>query len=230
MELHTAALFLHDERGRITGTNDGEPPGVAPWLYLGRTREGNVWRFRDDLPNDLVAELTDILETEPATNDLRLPPATLSRLGETLARIGPAESVDMGPAFHFPDEIPEVKNVVVIDRSHIDLVKERFPDHCPWLSDQFDIRQPITAVVRDGVAVSIGYSARMTPDAAEAGVDTAEEFRGQGFASAVTLAWAAAIRRMGRVPLYSTSWDNVASLRVANKLGLMIYGAELSIY
>jgi GNAT superfamily N-acetyltransferase len=230
MELQTAALFNHDDAGRITGTNDSEPPGIAPRLFLGRTREGNVWRLRDDLPNALAAELAGVLESEPTASDLRQPPATLARLGECLSRHGSIESIYQGPAYQFPPELSEAPEVRLILRSNVELVKEHFPGHYPWLVDEFNIRQPIAAIIRDGVAVSICFSARMTSEAAEAGVDTAPDFRGQGFAVQVVSAWAEGVRRLGRVPLYSTSWDNTASQRVANKLGLIMYGADMSLY
>jgi hypothetical protein len=35
---------------------------------------------------------------------------------------------------------------------------------------------------------------------------------------------------MGQVPLYSTSWENLASQGVARRLGLQLYGVDLSIY
>jgi RimJ/RimL family protein N-acetyltransferase len=229
MELHTAALFHHDEAGRITGTNDGNPPGIAPRLYLGRTRNGNVWRFRDEVPDDLAAKLTSILEVEPIAYDLRQPPASLSFLRELLERAEPEDTVDLGPAFTFPATIQEAVGVAKIDEANVQIVRAHFPDHYPWLADEFPIRQPITAIIRDGVAVSICYSARLTSEAAEAGVDTATAHRGQGFAVLVVSAWASAIRRTGRIPLYSTSWENLASQRVATKLGLVPYGSDLSI-
>jgi hypothetical protein len=229
MEIHTAALFNHDEAGRITSTNDGDPPGIAPRLYLGRTREGNVWRFRDDVPDEMVAELTGILETEPAAIDRRQPPATLPRLQDTMSRIGCEKNAHMGPAFQFPARLPEPTGVETIEASNIEIVQEQFPDHYPWLADEFSIRRPIAAVIRDGVAVSICFSARLTCEAAEAGVDTAPAHRGQGLAVSVVAVWADAIRRMNRIPLYSTSWDNLSSQRVASKLGLVMYGSELSL-
>ena len=122
MELHTAALFHHDDAGRITGTNDGEPPGIAPRLYLGRTREGDVWRFRNDLPDDLVAELTNILETKPTTIDLWQPPVALPRLQNILTKYGCEENAHMGPAVRFPTRLPESTDVVVLDVANIETV------------------------------------------------------------------------------------------------------------
>jgi predicted GNAT family acetyltransferase len=77
------------------------------------------------------------------------------------------------------------------------------------------------AYLCDERPVSICFSARVSESAAEAGVETAAEFRGRGLAGLVTSDWAAAIRSSGRTPIYSTSWNNSASLAVARKLGLI---------
>jgi RimJ/RimL family protein N-acetyltransferase len=154
---------------------------------------------------------------------------TLPRLQDILTKFGCEESAHMGPAFRFPARLPEPTDVVMLDVANIETVQEYFPDHYPWLADEFNIRQPIAAIVRNDAAVSICYSARLTPAAAEAGVDTEPAHRGQGLAVSVVAAWAEAIRRMDRIPLYSTSWDNLASQRVAAKLGLLMYGSELSL-
>jgi len=52
------------------------------------------------------------------------------------------------------------------------------------------------------------FCARRSDAAAEAGLETAEAFRGRGFGPRVTAAWAWAIRATGRIPLYSTAWTN----------------------
>ena len=62
-----------------------------------------------------------------------------------------------------------------------------------------------------------------------AGVETVEAYRGRGYARAVTAVWAAALRSEGRLPLYSTSWDNVASQRVAGALGAVQYAVDFSL-
>ena len=84
-------------------------------------------------------------------------------------------------------------------------------------------RAPIAAVERDGHAVSVCCCARRSDEAAEAGLDTAAAFRRAGLGARVTAAWATAVHASGRVPLYSTSWTNTASLGVAARLNLVAY-------
>jgi RimJ/RimL family protein N-acetyltransferase len=88
---------------------------------------------------------------------------------------------------------------------------------------------PLVATVVQDTAVSICFCARLNPQAAEAGVETTEAARGYGYASAAVAGWAAAMRQHGVIPLYSTSWANVASQGVARKLGMVCYGEDWSI-
>jgi RimJ/RimL family protein N-acetyltransferase len=230
MQIHVSALYRQDDRHRLVAVNEpgdprpDDPP--APRLFLGRTRVGNLWRFRHDLANSSTIELEAVLRTEPVAVDLTQPPQCLTVLQATLARDAPLTGIWSGPAWRFPDEIlPTEHEVIPVTTANDDLVRSIFPvlaDDLPW-------RQPCLAIVTDGRLASLCYSARNTPIAAEAGVDALEEFRGRGYAPAVVAAWARAVRAEGRIPLYSTSWDNPASRSVARKLGLVQYGADLSI-
>jgi hypothetical protein len=65
MAIHVQALFTHDAHSRLLFVNEpggGEP---APRLFFGRTRVGNLWRFRADLPESLIAELEALCVDEP---------------------------------------------------------------------------------------------------------------------------------------------------------------------
>ena len=98
-----------------------------------------------------------------------------------------------------------------------------------WTAGEIPYRTPIVALVEDGYPVSVCFCARRSRVAAQAGLETAVEFRGRGLGPRVAAAWALAIRASGRIPLYSTSWSNDASLAVARKLGLVAYASEWSI-
>ena len=87
----------------------------------------------------------------------------------------------------------------------------------------------MVVVIEDGHAVSVCCCARRSDEAAEAGLETAEPFRGRGLAGQVANAWAVAVRESGRIPLYSTEWSNTASLTVARKLSLMQFASWWSI-
>ena len=104
-----------------------------------------------------------------------------------------------------------------------------FSPEFAWLADELTVRNPVMAVVVDGATVSVCFSARATRHASEAGVETLPEHRGRRHAGAVTAAWAAQVRRQGRIPLYSTSWTNHASRRVAARLGLTQYATDFHI-
>ena len=106
------------------------------------------------------------------------------------------------------------------------------PDHAfrGWLDSEIPACSPIVPVMDHGYLVSVCFCAtRNTAPAVEAGLETAAAFRGRGLAPRVTAAWACAIRASGRIPLYSTSWSNAASLAVARKLGLVQYASDWSL-
>lgn len=64
------------------------------------------------------------------------------------------------------------------------------------------------------------------PRAAEAGVETQEPARERGHARRVVAAWAAQVRAAGLRPLYSTWWENSASLALAASLGAVAYAED----
>ncbi len=223
LDLHIRALFVHDDRGRIVTRNalDGAP---APRFFLGRTPDGNRWRFRDDVPGRLAGPLEALCEDEPAPADLRQPSLHDADYRRILATHGPIEETWAGPAYRFPVDLPPpIDGVVRLTASNAALLRDG--DLEPWLED-IGKSEPLMALVHDGRAVSICGSVRITPAAHEAGVETSAAARGHGFAVAVVNAWASAVRELGAEPLYSTSWENSASQAVARKLRFIPYAAD----
>ncbi|MFE5321497.1 kasugamycin N-acetyltransferase AAC(2')-IIb [Paenibacillus sp. NPDC056579] len=224
MELHTEAMFTHDQRMRIHEVNEpwpGSPP--APRFFLGRTIEGTtVCRFRHDVPDPLVERLNILCAGEPIVRDFHTKPKQF----ETYMELLQGEKFTMGPCFLIPDKIAPLVQVVSITRDNISEINL---DGFEWLASEIDYVQPCMAIVCEGRAVSICQSVRISPRAHEAGLETLEAFRGRGYAANVVAGWAMAMRKMGRIPLYSTSSDNVSSQRVAKKCALEFYGVNFSI-
>lgn len=223
MRLHVEALYTFDDAGRMLRVN--EPGGVeAPRFFLGRTADGCELRFRRDVGASLVRELTALCTVEPAGDYLR-PHRGWTAYHDLLARSAPIRRSWAGPAYRFPRELGEGANALPITGENAELLR---PHLAEWI-DGIALQQPAFALVIDGAAVAVCCGVRVSPAAYEAGVETARAFRGRGYAAQVVAAWAAAVRAMGRIPLYSTSWENGASQAVARKLGLLQYGTDLHI-
>jgi hypothetical protein len=224
MEIQIEALFCCDAQGRMLHSNEPDAP-PAPRFFLGRTAHGNFWRFRYDLPDTLVRQLNELCHAEPICTDFTQKPINYEVIREALRAHSPLSDEYRGPAFWIPVDRPFSANTVTISDENASLVQQAFGFSTPIPAAQL----PVVAVVEDGMAVAVCFSSRTTPRASEAGVETLEEFRGRGYATAVVSAWAAAVRQAGRLPLYSTTWDNHASQAVARKLGMVCYGEDFSI-
>ncbi len=227
LQLQVDALYTHDPSGRILDVN--EPGGDrAPRFFLGRTREGAIWRCRDDVAEETVQELERLASEEPIRENLRAEPRNLDAFLAALRVDQEIVSGWSGPAYRFPDELPLQATVTRLTRSNVHLLRLMSWDLDETVRE-FEKYEPFMAVIEDGAAVSLCHGARLTDQAAEAGVETLEAYRGRGYATAVVAGWAYAIRATGRIPLYSTSWDNLASQAVAHRLGLVQYGTDLSL-
>lgn len=169
---------------------------------------------------DVANELDRLAAREQPLDDWRDQPRFANRYRDILG----GELVS-GPALEFPEQVVAPSQVRLIDDAA--LLERHFQG---WTAEEMPGRTPMAVILVDGQAVSLCGCARRTDEAAEASLETAELFRGRGLAQQVTAAWAVAVRASGRMPLYSTSWENTASLSVARKLGLSIYAASWSIY
>jgi hypothetical protein len=222
LRMQIETLFTHDRDGRMLRVN--EPGGKdAPRFFLGRSAQGNEWRFRRDLDDELRRELEVLCMAEAGDTSGDLHDS--GRYEEVLGRFSPVQKIWSGPAYCFPDRITPRSGVVPISEDNRGLLRPHLED---WLVD-VGFREFMFAIVVDGHAASICCSVRASPIAHEVGVETAAEFRGHGYGSRVVATWAAAVRMHGRIPLYSTSWDNTASQALARSLGLRVYGSDLHI-
>lgn len=225
VRLQVHALFTHDAAGRIVSKN--KPAyAPAPRLFIGRSVTGTLWRYRDDIPDDLIATLEPLLAREPTLERLDMLPMVQAEVVAARAKHQPITEVYAGPAWRFPDRVLASSRAILVSPEDADALHPNYP----VLAENLAAMLPCAAVMERDVAVSVCFSARVSPNVAEAGVDTVASARGRGYGAAAAASWAVAIRESGRLPLYSTSWDNIASRRVAEKLEATQYGVDLSIY
>jgi GNAT acetyltransferase len=220
---HVEALFTHDVAGGLVRVN--EPNGApAPRFFVGTTVDGPVLRFRHDVSSDVRRELEAVVGDDVRRHTLDAP-LSPSRYEAILARSEPVQRTWAGPAFFFPDELPSALDAILVTENNADLLQ---PLLAGWIAD-VPRCQPMYALAVDGGAVAVCCSVRTTREAHEAGVETVAAFRGHGHAARVLTAWARAVRELGSVPFYSTSWQKEASRAVARKLGLIHFGSDLHI-
>ena len=183
---------------------------------------GESSAFVDDA---LAAELEAIARAEEFSSALLEPPYGATPYEAALAAVAPIEHVESGPAYWVAQDLVRKPNAIRITLENRELL-QRYQS--AWFEDVVHC-QPFVGVVHEGVVVSVCASVRITDRLHEAGVDTHPDFRGRGFAPHAVAAWARAVREANRIPSFSTSWKNTASLAVATKMGLARYGTTLHI-
>jgi hypothetical protein len=218
-DLQLRTMFSLDSRRRITASSEASAR-PAPCFVLIRGTSDVAWGAGNHVAADIAEELDRLAGEEPPVRDFQDPPLHAEKY---LSLVG--GQIASGPAFRFPDEIPQPTDTTLVDR--LDLLERHFRG---WIAEEISWCSPIVAVMDGGYPVSVCFCAtRNSAPAVEAGLETAAGFRGRGFAARVTAAWACAIRAAGRIPLYSTYSSNTGSLAVARKLGLVQYASDWSL-
>lgn len=218
-QLQLETLYILNKQGRILTTRDHHLSPGARFVLI-RSASACAWAIRADIQDSLAAHIDDLARQEIAVDDLRRQPVHAERYTALLGG-----RIDSGPAFTFPESLPHSTGTIVIDE--VAMLKENFQG---WSARELPDCSPIVGVVEQHHAISVCFSARTSTVSAEAGVETTARFRGRGLGSRVTAAWAWAVRGSGRLPLYSTSWSNKASLGVARKLGLEMCASDWSLW
>lgn len=227
LDLQLNTLFRLDTDGRMATINELGFPR-APRLFLARSNEGNIWRLRNDLPSDLAARLDDLCRSEPVATDFKSEPQCAAAIRTLLAQQYPIRMEHRGPAFYFPKVEQQLSRALLLDESNTHLLRQHFE----WMLKPIRLRKggPVAMVVEGDAAVAVCFCSRLPKEAAEAGVNTVEAFRGRGYAQAAVRCWAAELYRQSIVPLYSTDWGNLASQAIARNLGAQFYGEDWSIH
>ena len=239
LELEIETLWKRNGAGRLLRAslfNDGP----APDLVIAASDGAITVAFGPDIPEALAEEITvrGALATRRGLN-LAFPrpprdgtwPALIDDLLQRLsADLGPVE-VASGPSY-VCEGVPAGPLAAGLVRSEdvaADFRRLAPPEDANWEPWEWELLLngklgSWAAMIAAEEVVSLCFCARLTGTAAEAGLRTEADFRRQGYGVAVTAAWASQVLATGRIAFYSTSADNLASQRVAARLGLRPIG------
>jgi RimJ/RimL family protein N-acetyltransferase len=224
--LRTHAKMGLDERDRI----------VDQWgITIAVSREGQLLFVGSELPPELTAQLQEAFHASPPQLNPDVAPAALTECERLLAGANGPLSRASGPIYVIPADtrFSSVAQLTLSTDDRIEAVRGSNPGN--WLSDEWDDLiegklGPWAMAAIGGRVISICHTPRsMADDAAECGVWTDREFRGQGHAAAVTAAWASILEPTRRHLFYGTEWGNRSSQRVAERLKLRPIGSTWSL-
>jgi hypothetical protein len=112
--------------------------------------------------------------------------------------------------------------VRLLDPADLEMLVEASPEvrGGDWGSAESLLREGIAAgAIAERHLVAIAYTSARSREHADVAVNTLREWRGQGLATSAASLVAREVQRAGQVPVWSCGQDNLASLRVAHKLG-----------
>lgn len=228
MELQIQSLYIHNNEDDITEFNG--PPGdegKAPWVFVARTSESVHIRFHPVVSKAVRQAIIGLVKGDKNCLNFKEKLQSENQIIQILKNEELiCDIIWNGPVYScFKHQLIKSK-VIEIHSENIDLCKTTFPNSYYDLHE----RPPAFAVVEDGLAVAICFCATEPKNkAVEAGVVTHKDFRQKGYGVRVVSAWIDSAIQRGLIPLYSTGWDNIGSMGIADKLGLKLFGSDFHI-
>lgn len=220
LDLHFASLDVRDANGDTTVTNDPFEPNrrPAPRFRAAWDDRRLACIFRHDVD-------TATRRKARAWIDRQSDPDPRGDLPDLAAIFGvdPGE-IGFGLGYTTDAPIDDDRSAIAITPANAGRLPAGFLE-----PGEIHSIPPAFAIQIDDRFVSTCITVRRTPDSIEAGTNTLAPHRGRGYAVSTTAAWVNAALSDGLVPFYSTSIDNVASQRVAEKVGLRCFNYDLRI-
>ena len=177
-----------------------------PLALLAQTADGQFFAgCRTALPPELHCQL--------ASQATRLSFPDVEPLLQSLRTAGFQPDVEYFKTYVFPEPFVRAGSGAV----------KCLPKDAPAVKDFgfSDFEAQVYTVEDDGKILSACVSSRQNAECAEAWVFTRPEYRRQGLAQLVVIAWAQGLRAAGVIPFYSHKMENLASANLARALGLI---------
>jgi GNAT superfamily N-acetyltransferase len=227
MRIEIDTLWVRDARGRLL--RDAEPAGrPAPHLVIAVASDGQEIAIGGAVPDNVAREVSAIANAS-TSRDPSVAPDSLSDCISVLRDAVGAVEVRSGPSYIIERPLTQSSDATIRCSSDGDASDLRRANPANWTADDWErliggALGPWAMAMDGGRVASICHCARLTRDGTEAGVWTDPDYRGRGYAAAVTAAWSSLMAPTGRRMFYSTAASNRSSQRVAARLGLRCIG------
>jgi RimJ/RimL family protein N-acetyltransferase len=215
-----------DDRGRLAAT----------WgIMLAVTGTERLLFVGSDVPDALLPALTAAVTTSPSGATPDTEPPAIDACRAILTPLSTPLLLEAGPCYVIDPRAGFATPIAIVRSDAAGHARLRGLNPGNWEEDEWaelldGALGPWAMAVVEEQVVSICHTPlRMTARAAECGVWTHPDFRGHGYAAAVTAAWAAILRPSGRYLFYSTDAGNRSSQRVAERLQLRPIGWRWSL-
>lgn len=229
LEVQTRFELAPSERIAREAAPDGSP---GPLMFLASCTAGVIVRFGEELDERLVQELSALAAREAPLPPGGGAPVHLERYLEVLRQLGPVKS-SSGLSFHLPNGTVAPSGATIVTSGTPEaedlearLALEGMP---PGLLERnyrhvADLWPPYCLLLQDGEIACLAFASRLGSKGVELGLETLPDYRGRGLAAVATAAWSRHPALRNRTLFYSTAQSNLASQRVAAKLGLPLIG------
>jgi ribosomal protein S18 acetylase RimI-like enzyme len=199
-------LGPHARLAERHGTALRYPADISPFIALPDEPGDADWADLASLVGPgQVAVTAGVPAAPPSGWQLLRDMAGVQLTGDHVAAVPDAEAIPLGPA-----DVPEM----------LDLVARTEPG--PFLPRTIELGGYL-GIRRDGALVAMAGERLRPPGWTEiSAVCTAEDYRGRGLATRLTLAVAAAIRARGDTPFLHATATNIPAIRLYESLGFQL--------
>ena len=229
--------FVTNASGRMRCCNDPDR-SAAPLFWLAGSEDGNAFGVHTDVEDAVADEIMALAATEPPFAPPNGEPQHLDRYVALLTREGVVPAYTPGVIYELPNGLPGPAGVVTVSSEGAEaaaletwLAANGMPDGLREMGfhDSSEFWPPWCAALFYGQPVAVCFAARLSEEGAEAGVATARDFRGRGFAAAAVAGWSRMKALQARTLFYATDRANRSSQRVAARLGLRRTGNRMTL-
>ena len=222
LDFHISALYTYDKQGDILGINQWDG-GAVPLLHYAWCTSGYLLRFRHDLPMHIRVAITEQVLKEDLNKDCSSGPLYASDYQTLVSEYARIRNIWHGLAYCRGTPVP-------LSRQRTRLIhpgdEELLCDDLEAWRPDLGHRVPFVVAHNTEQAISVCASVRITEEAHEAGVETMHAYRRGGYGDAAVRRWTNEVLSLGALPIYSTSKDNLASQRLANRVGYELIGYD----